>query len=239
MHAKPVAIVDEAHLPGCFLHAILWTMRSADEGQNPTSQAPERSGLLKAMKNFDLSRVEEIFYDFLHRDLNIKDFEVWVYTSDELKSFVGSDDYLALITLDFNSINARDESEKIIRKYADVSKFETMKMLDLLYKAITNNEDTGTILITFYDLYCHGYYFLDKLGLRYGLTCAVPPIRHYREDSWEDLSDRDRKELVDGFYPEIIKDIQDVIALIQNEQIIITGTKGYMGQLEYIDNRKS
>lgn len=191
------------------------------------------------MKKFDLSRLEEKFYDFLYEDPDIKDFEAWVYTSDELKSFVGSDDYLALISLDFNNKYARDESEKIIRKYADVGKFETMRMLDLLYKALTNNEDTGTILIAFYDLYCDGYYFLQKLGLRYGLTCAVPSIRRYREDSWEDLSDRDRKRLVDGFYPEIIKDIQDVIALIQDEQIIITGTKGSMGQLEYVDKRKS
>ena len=191
------------------------------------------------MKKFDLSRVEEKFYVFLYGALDIKDFEAWVYTSDELKSFVGPDDYLALISLDFNSKNARDESGKIMLKYADVSKFETKRMLDLLYKALTNNEDAGTILIAFYELYCNGYYFLEKLGLGYGLTCAVPPIRHYRKDSWEDLSNRDRKELVDGFYPEIIKDIQDVIALIQSEHIILTRTKGYMGQLEYVDKRKS
>ena len=196
----------------------------------------EIRGLMLVMENSALSSVEEKIYDFLYKDLSIKDFEEWVYISNELESYVSSDDYLELISLDFNSRHARYELEKIICKYADYSKFETLRMIDLLNKALINNENTGLVLITFYDLYCDGYHFLDTLGLGYGLCCQVPP-NNYMADSWEELSDKDKKELIDGFYPKIIKDIKAVIELIENKEIVLTGTKNYMNRWEYVDNR--
>lgn len=79
-------------------------------------------------------------------------------------------------------------------------------------------------------------YFLETLGLGYGLYCQVPPS-NYRANSWDELSDKDKKELIDGFYPKIIEDIKEVIKLIENKEIILTGTKNHMNRWEYIDNR--
>ena len=198
----------------------------------------EIRGLLLIMENSVLSSIEEKIYDFLYKNLSIKEFEEWVYNSNELESYVSSDDYLELISLDFNSKHASYELEKIICKYADYSKFEALRMIDLLNKALINNEDTGVVLITFYDLYCDGYYFLDTLGLGYGLCCQVLPNK-YMADSWEELSDKDKKELIDGFYPKIIKDIKEVIEIIEDKKIILTGIKNDMNRWEYIDNRIS
>lgn len=38
------------------------------------------------MKNSALSSVEEKIYDFVYKDLSIKDFEEWLYISNELES---------------------------------------------------------------------------------------------------------------------------------------------------------
>jgi hypothetical protein len=191
--------------------------------------------VIVTMKNLKLSNVEAKFYALLYQDLSIKDLEEWVYTSGELESYLSATDYFEFISLDFNSKHIRSELEKIIEKYVDYGKFETLRMLDLLNKALRSDEDTGLVLITIYDLYCDGYYFLDKLGLEYGLTCLVPPNK-YRVDSWEELSEEEQKELIDGFYPKIIAEINRVIQLIETKKIILTGRKDEFDRWEYIIN---
>ena len=46
----------------------------------------EIRGLMLVMKNSALSSVEEKIYDFVYKDLSIKDFEEWLYISNELES---------------------------------------------------------------------------------------------------------------------------------------------------------
>ncbi|MBO9567062.1 MAG: hypothetical protein J7621_30090, partial [Niastella sp.] len=53
-------------------------------------------------------------------------------------------------------------------------------------RALQGNEQLPDILITFYDLYCKGYSFLDNIGIGYGLemelTSSLPtPGRSTKE----------------------------------------------------------
>ena len=80
--------------------------------------------------------------------------------------------------------------------------FETAKLIDLLNRSKEKDDDTGEILRSFYDMYCNGYYFLQDIGLGYGLACEVP--LNSGANTWEELDEQDRIELVNTFYPRII-----------------------------------
>jgi hypothetical protein len=110
---------------------------------------------------------------------------------------------------------------KLLENLIDKGEYETWKLLKLLHKALKRDDDLPEILMTFYDLYCRGYYFLDNLGLSYGLSVEVPyPLA----ESWDELTDIE---------DEIVK----VTEWIENRQIILTGLRGEYNHYEYIDKR--
>ena len=73
-------------------------------------------------------------------------------------------------------------------------------MIRLLEEALKRTEKLPYILMEFYDLYCHGYTFLNDLGLGYGLMCEVPSPSRYSADSWDELKDSEKKKLLDSFF---------------------------------------
>ena len=182
-----------------------------------------------------MNALEEKILQLDNSDLTIHDFEMWVYQSQELEVLLTPDDYLELISLNYRSKFVRNQIEKIISKYVDCSKFETAKLKSLLVKAKEWDKDTGEILRSFYDMYCDGYYFLHDLGLGYGLACEVP--LNSGANSWEELNDNEKNELINGFYPHIIGHIEKVLEWIDNNKIILTGKKNDLGHWEFLDYR--
>ena len=88
--------------------------------------------------------------------------------------------------------------------------------------------------MTFYDLYCKGYNFMDNLGLGYGLAVEVP---YSQANSWYDLTIEQKNQLLDSFYPAIETEIQKVISWLDNGKVLLTGIKDNYNHFEYIDNR--
>jgi hypothetical protein len=88
--------------------------------------------------------------------------------------------------------------------------------------------------MTFYDLYCKGYYFLDNLGLGYGLAVEVP---YSQADSWEELTPEQQQTLLNDFYPDIKHEIKKVIGWLDAGKVILTGVQDEYQHYEYIDNR--
>lgn len=182
------------------------------------------------------SEFEKYYFDLVYGGLEIDEFENWIYNNNDLENILNQGDYLDLISLNFRSKHIKYEIEKIFDKYIDYSKFEKKRILSLLYKALESRKDLPNILREFYDMYCHGYYFFEDLGLGYGLTCEVPPSK-YGSDNWEELNEKEKLEIISGFFPQIESDIQRAIHWIETDKIILTGTKNELDYWEFRDYR--
>lgn len=188
------------------------------------------------MSEIVLNAIEKIIFDFNSHNLNINEFEHWVYKSPDAETFFSPDDYLELISLNYSSKFIRNDIETIVTKYIDYGKFETLKITRLLHEAMLKESSAGETLIEFYYMYCDGYYFLEDLGLGFGLSCVVPPSK-YSANSWYELSDDDKNDLINSFYPRIIAYLNRVLEWIMDRKVVIKGTKNDLGYWEYIDYR--
>lgn len=186
------------------------------------------------MEKSGLNIFEKQILNLQCEGLSMSDFEQWVYDSSELQALFTPEDYLFLISINYKSKHARVELEKIVDKYINYGKFETLKVINLLNKALNKDEDIGNILRQFYDMYCNGYYFFEDLGLGYGLSCEVP-LKY--ANSWEELSQGQKSDILNGFYPQIESDIKRALDWINNKRIVLTGIKNDLNRWEFIDNR--
>jgi len=188
------------------------------------------------MEELELGNIEKQIFDLLYDGLSISEFEQWVYNTSELQLIITPEDYLSLISLDYKSKHARAEIEKILDKYINYGKFETIRVINLLNKALNKDKNIGEILRQFYDMYCNGYCFFEDLGLGYGLACEVP-LKY--ANSWEKLSDEQKTDIITGFYPQIESDIKRAIDWIESKKILLTGLQDDMNRWQFIDNRTS
>ncbi|MCL2817938.1 MAG: hypothetical protein FWD39_06105 [Clostridiales bacterium] len=178
--------------------------------------------------------IKEVFFRMLLREMALEDFEEWLYENKELEMIIASDDYLDLISLNYRKRSAEYELRKLLMKQLDPGEVETYELLGLLRKAKKQPPDLAFVLMQFYDLYCDGYYFLDILGLEYGLTVTVPP----NANSWNELSEKQQKDLLSGFSPKLEEEIDRIIACLENKTIILTGeTNDCSRRLCYVDLR--
>lgn len=183
----------------------------------------------------DLNILEYKYLELLDNNLSIKEFEQWVYQSDDLKILLSSDDYINLISLDYNSKYISYEIDKISDKYIDSGKLETMKIKALLTRALQKDEKIDDILRKLYYMYCDGYYFLQDLGLGYGLSCEVPSFAN----SWEELSVQQRTSIIDSFYPKLEYDLRRALDWIESKKVILIGKQNDINLWLYIDNRNN
>ena len=170
-----------------------------------------------------LTEIEEYCYNLLYNNLSIKIFESWVYGSIELKGLLSDDDYLEIISINYRKEEkSKYETYNILKKYIDLGKIETKRILSLLYKSLKSRNDLPIVLMEIYHLYCNGYYFFNDIGLGYGLHCVVPP-NNFKGDSWEKLTEQEKTALINSFFPDIIDDINRAIEWLENKKIILNG----------------
>lgn len=181
--------------------------------------------------------IKEVFYKALTGEISIADFEQWVYDKRELEKVLNLNDYLDLISLDYRHQHAQYKLNTLLERIIDISEFETYRILELLKEAQRKTEKLPFILMDFYDLYCHGYFFMDKLGFGYGLDVEMPRIKNTEAETWHDLTHKQQQELLESFSPGLEDEIARVINLIETKQIILTGVQDNYGHYEYKDMR--
>ncbi|WP_246834168.1 hypothetical protein [Leptospira bourretii] len=116
-----------------------------------------------------------------------------------------------------------------------MKEYETWR-INRIFNNITKKGDNYSDSIELlYDLYCKGYYFLEKLGLKYGLVLCYPKEYNYNKNIAE-LSKKEQNNLSDKLYPEIITEVEFVKNLITNNKIILTGKLNKNNYYMYIDN---
>lgn len=181
--------------------------------------------------------IKNKFFRFLNGEESINDFEQWVYGTDSLERLLGNEDYLYLISLDFSKRDSKYEIEEILRRYINLGEYETWKLKNLLVSFIKKEEHPLQILCEFYKLYCHGHYFLESLGLEYGLSAKVPPGHEHSSGSWKELSDEEQSELIDSLVPGAMREAQKVLSWLEEDKIVITGEQDELGYWLSVDRR--
>lgn len=68
------------------------------------------------------------------------------------------------------------------------------------------------------------------------MTLEVPPS-NYKAETWEVMSETEKSELIESFYPQLQSDIERAITWIENGKIILSGKTDEIGHYEYEDLR--
>jgi len=169
-----------------------------------------------------LHPVELTFYKLVSKEIELNDFENWVYTETTLEQTLDSDDYLEIISINYKTPSGLYEAQKVLSKYFSMGKYYEWSIRNILHEIIAKPNDVHKYIEQCYDLYCEGFGFMDNLGLGYGLGLTCP-------DGFNDK--------VDEFYPNIAEEAERVILWLDTRKIVITGHSGEYRGIEYDDNR--
>jgi hypothetical protein len=181
------------------------------------------------------------FFEFLYGDLSITDFETWVYANSDLEHLLDKESYFCLISTNFLQKDVKYEIWKILNSYIDLAEYETWKIKYLLNSLIHKKGDSLELLWKFYELYCHGFHFLNSLGLGYGMAAKVPPSE-YSSDSWEGLSVEEQSNLMNSLLPGAIYEAHKILYWLETEKIVIIKDRYIYhhydaGEYSFIDRR--
>ena len=182
------------------------------------------------------SDIKQIFFETLNGERSVLEFEKWLYADNRLEIILNSDDYLDLISFGYKADNAKYGLFRLLEKHIDKGELETKRIYKLLTLALSKDKELPQILMNFYDLYCKGYGFFDNLGLGYGLRIEVPGINNYQE-TWSDLTEIEKINLIDSFYPDLDTEIKKVIGWLDTGKVVLTGIKDEYNHFKYVDNR--
>ncbi|MBL7704219.1 MAG: hypothetical protein JNM21_01615 [Taibaiella sp.] len=182
------------------------------------------------------SDIKQVFINTLNEDMSVPEFEQWLYAEKRLESLLDKYDYLDLIAYPYKS-DTQNGLFKLLEKHIDKGEQEMMRMDQLLTKALDRDKSLPGILSSFYNMYCKGYYFLEELGLNYGLRINVPEVNS-NYDTWQSLTTDEQNTLLASFYPELETELIKVISWLDNGKIILTGIRNEYDRLDFIDNRE-
>jgi hypothetical protein len=180
--------------------------------------------------------IKQTFFDMMSGLIPIEDFEQWVYSSQELEASLAADDYLALISLNYKKSGAKYELFKLLQSFTNAGEYETLKLTRILYKAKIRDVNLPGTLEQFYDLYCHGYDFLRKLGLGLGLSMCVLP-GPYKVEHWTELNELELEDLITRIPESLEKEVDEVLKWLDDGKIILTGAQDQYNYFAFIDNR--
>lgn len=178
--------------------------------------------------------IKRKFFEFLNGQESISNFENWVYETTILEEALGADSYFDLISFNFAKKDSKYEIDRMLRRYIDLDEYNTWKLKNLLTAFIDRIGNPQEILSEFYELYCHGYHFLDSLGLGYGLSAKVPPSQ-YHQWTWEELSNEQQVQLVDSLFPGAKIEAHKVLTWLDEEKIVLTSDR--YDHCSFIDRR--
>ena len=123
---------------------------------------------------------------------NLTDLESWIYQETKLANFLSAEDYLALISLDFEQNHALLEIKRIIDNYFNYLEYYNNELKQILLKLQANPLDLDS-LSAIYDYYCRNYAFLGKLAIHYGLTAVMILDKDFGES--DSFNSKDAEEI--------------------------------------------
>ncbi|ULJ60158.1 hypothetical protein MIS45_10055 [Wielerella bovis] len=112
-----------------------------------------------------------IIFKTLDGVMPIGEFETWLYADQKLAQWLPENVYYDLISLNFKDKHILHELDKLLANYLDKNQYLQWQLIQILTQLIQKPDDKWA-LVKIYDLYCHGYYFMRLLALKYGL-CLI------------------------------------------------------------------
>jgi len=165
---------------------------------------------------------ELAFFKLKANEISHKSFESWLYSSAEIEDILSSNDYLELISLDYQKQSSLYEATKILEAHFSVGKYYDWYIRRLLNHIVKRSENAQLYIVECYDLYCDGLNFLDNLGIGYGLGLTCPD---------------EYNESVEDYYPAIVQEAEKVLSWLDDGKIVITGHTGEYQGIKYNDFR--
>jgi hypothetical protein len=156
-------------------------------------------------------------------NLNIQEFEKWVYEIDEelVDEHFGRGFYFELASLNYKNKYATNDLEKLLFSKVPFGRFEEMKIREILTYVIDDKGDLVELIEELYDLYCDGYSFLRYIGLA-SLFHGMP-----RENETYNFTDQTQINLK--------CEARRILSFLDTRKIIITGKYKYEDLREEAD----
>lgn len=165
--------------------------------------------------------IRTCFYETLNGERTPLEFEAWLYAQQGLEWLISDENYLNLLCIGYHLPAAKYELSAALSAIIAAADFYRWKLERMLRECLQRDIRMALHLRELYDLYCRGYHFLERLGLHYGLDIQVPDP--YEPRQWEELTDREQQRTLEGFFPELEQDLQEVLRWLQRETIVLTG----------------
>lgn len=183
------------------------------------------------------SKIYKIFIQVLAVDVSLLDFEQWLYKEKKLEEILPKRIFLSLLEFDYKNPSTLYELNKLLRGLLELGSVEAYEMIKLIGRLEAEGPDFPEALQDCYDLYTDGCFFLESLGLNWGLTLRVPPSQ-YHADSWDELSDAEKSQLLSSLdVVQIRKEVSLFKKWIQNREVVVTKRPNELSRYEYIDRR--
>ena len=175
--------------------------------------------------------IELKFYILLRGNLNIQEFEKWVYETDEgmLDEYFGRGFYFELASLNYKNKYAINELEKLLFSKIPYGKFEEKRIREILTSII---EDKGNLVDLFeelYGLYCDGYNFLRYLGLVYVFNGMPGEYDTYNFTDQSRLNLKSEAKRILSFFD--FRDEVDKIELHSLEKMYVTSKRNIISRI--------
>ena len=185
----------------------------------------------------DITELRQMYYSYIDEELSLDAFERFIYINEWIRDIIGDEDYLELISLNYNSRDIKYRLGDVLLPHIGWADYQKQNILKDLHRALLLDKELPNILRRFYDLYCGGYFFFEDLGLGYGLSCQCPTIDGRTYDSWEDLDEEQRERMVASFLPNLTDDIRRAICWIEGGKIVLLNIRNELDQMEFEDRR--
>ena len=183
-----------------------------------------------------MKETDSLYYRLIADEFDASEFEQLLYLSSEIECQLPSDDYLSLISINYNSPCAVYDAKTIVKKYVDVSEYYEWYISKILDNIVNRAPAVHTEIKECYYLYCWGLKFMDNLAFGFGLAVAAPPHRNYA-GSWDELTEKEKQELIDSMYPEVAQEAQLTLNWVNSGKVILNCSDYGKYGLGYIDNR--
>jgi len=184
-----------------------------------------------------VNTIRRVYYDYLDDASKLVELENFVYSNEWIREVLGEDDYLDLISINFRARDVRFQLGEILIKHVGWAEHQKEILLSDLKAILADSERTPQILGSLYDKYCDGYYFLNDLGLGYGLCCASPHIDGKFYDSWEDLNTEQQQRILRSFLPQLKSDVRRALEWMESGKIVLVSKRDELNRMEFEDFR--
>lgn len=177
--------------------------------------------------------IRDAFHRVLTKELPVADFEAWVYTTPELDDFLGEEEYFELISLNYKEKRAHANLKKLLDNYVDWQQVHDAELRQTLQNLIDNAtpDDVLEALVTSYNWYCAGYYFLENVAADYGFL-ADTHFGWTSSNEWNATPEDQKQRYINQYYPGVRQAAVSILSWLETGKIRVNWQ-----DTDYIDDR--